>query len=178
MTKGKDKENLKDKSKRNLLVKTAYASAAVGGACALYPFIDQMNPADDVLALASIEVDISGIKIGEEKKVMWRGKPIFIKRRTQKEIKEARSVDLKDLKDPQKDEDRVKDGKDEWLVTVGICTHLGCVPIGGVGEYKGWFCPCHGSVYDTSARIRKGPAPKNLEIPPYEFISDNKIKIG
>ena len=174
----KDKESLKDKSKRNLLVKTAYASAAVGGACALYPFIDNMNPAADVLALASIEVDLNAVKVGEEKKVMWRGKPVFIKRRSQEEIKAAQDVNLADLKDPQKDEERVKKGKEEWLVTIGICTHLGCVPMGNAGEYKGWFCPCHGSVYDTSGRIRKGPAPTNLEIPPYEFISDTKIKIG
>jgi ubiquinol-cytochrome c reductase iron-sulfur subunit len=137
-----------------------------------------MNPARDVSALASIEVDISGIEVGAEKTVKWRGKPIFIKRRTAKEISDAQDVDLNELKDPQKDSDRVKAGKEEWLITVGICTHLGCVPMGGAGEFKGWFCPCHGSVYDTSARIRKGPAPKNLEVPPYEFVSDTIIKIG
>ncbi len=109
---------------------------------------------------------------------MWRGKPVFIKHRTAQEIEDAKKVPLIELKDPQEDAQRVKPGKEQWLVTIGICTHLGCVPIGGQGEYKGWFCPCHGSVYDTSARIRKGPAPTNLEIPPYEFISDNIIKIG
>ena len=109
---------------------------------------------------------------------MWRGKPVSIRRRKAEEIEAAKSVDLAELRDPQKDEDRVKPGKEEWLITVQICTHLGCVPIGGEGEYKGWFCPCHGSVYDTSARIRKCPAPRNLEVPPYEFISDTKIKIG
>lgn len=171
-------EKLKDEKRRKLLTTTAYATAGIGAACAILPFIDSMNPSKDVQALASIEVDISGIKIGEEKKVMWRGKPIFIKRRTQKEIDEAVSVELSELKDPQSDADRVKAGKEEWLVTIGICTHLGCVPIGGAGDFKGWFCPCHGSQYDTSGRIRKGPAPKNLEIPPYEFVNNTTIKIG
>ncbi len=170
--------SVKDESSRKLLTTTAYATAGVGAACAILPLIDSMNPSKDVQALASVEVDISGVKPGEEKKVMWRGKPISIRRRKAEEIEAAKSVDLAELRDPQKDEDRVKSGKEEWLVTVQICTHLGCVPIGGEGEYKGWFCPCHGSVYDTSARIRKGPAPRNLEVPPYEFISDTKIKIG
>lgn len=173
-----NKESLKDVNRRNILTKTAYVAAGVGVACAVLPFVDSMNPADDVTALASIEVDLASIKVGEEKKVMWRGKPVFIKRRTVEEINSARNVEMSELKDPQLDEDRVKKGKDEWLVTIGICTHLGCVPIGGQGEFKGWFCPCHGSQYDTSARIRKGPAPKNLEIPPYEFIGESKIKIG
>ncbi len=169
---------IKDANRRKIIVGAAYGTAGVGLACAVLPFIDSMNPAADVQALASIEVDLSNIKVGEEKKVMWRGKPIFVKRRTKKEIEDARNVEMAELKDPQKDEDRVKEGKEEWLITIGICTHLGCVPIGGEGEYKGWFCPCHGSQYDTSARIRKGPAPTNLEIPPYEFIDDNKIRIG
>lgn len=168
----------KDESRRKLLTTTAYATAGVGAACAILPFIDSMNPSKDVQALASVEVDISNINVGEEKKVMWRGKPVSIRRRKKEEIEAAKSVDLAELRDPQKDEDRVKSGKEEWLVTIQICTHLGCVPIGGEGEYKGWFCPCHGSQYDTSARIRKGPAPKNLEIPPYEFLSDTQIKIG
>ena len=171
-------ESVKDEKRRKLLATTAYATAGIGAACAILPFIDSMNPASDVQALASVEVDISNIKVGEEKKVMWRGKPIFIKRRSPEEIKSARQVDLAELRDPQEDSARVKTGKEEWLVTIGICTHLGCVPIGGQGEYKGWFCPCHGSQYDTSARIRKGPAPKNLEVPPYEFLSDTIIKIG
>lgn len=171
-------ETVKDQKRRKLLTTTAYATAGVGAACAILPFIDSMNPSKDVQALASIEVDISNIKVGEEKKVMWRGKPVFIKRRSQKEIEEAKNVELSELRDPQTDEERVKKGKEEWLITIGICTHLGCIPIMGQGEYKGWFCPCHGSQYDTSARIRKGPAPKNLEIPPYEFVSDNLIKIG
>lgn len=172
------KESVKDSSRRKLLTNTAYTAAGIGAACAFLPFIDSMNPSDDVKALASIEVDISNIAEGDEKKVMWRGKPVFIKHRTAKEIEEAKNVDLADLKDPEMDSKRVKPGKEQWLVTVGICTHLGCVPIGGQGEYKGWFCPCHGSVYDTSARIRRGPAPKNLEVPPYEFLSDTVIKIG
>ncbi len=172
------KDSVKDEKRRKIITNTAYAAAGVGAACALYPFVDSLNPADDVKALASIEVDLSNIKVGEEKKVMWRGKPVFIKRRTKQEIKEAQDVELSELKDPEKDSDRVKKGKEEWLITIGICTHLGCVPIGGEGEFNGWFCPCHGSVYDTSARIRKGPAPKNLAVPPYEFLSSNKIKIG
>ncbi|MFT6077109.1 MAG: ubiquinol-cytochrome c reductase iron-sulfur subunit [Myxococcota bacterium] len=171
-------EQIKDQKKRQLITTAAFATAGVGAVCAVIPFIDSMNPASDVSALASIEVDISGIEVGAEKTVKWRGKPIFIKRRTAKEISEAKDVDLNELKDPQKDSDRVKAGKEEWLVTVGICTHLGCVPIGGAGEFNGWFCPCHGSVYDTSARIRKGPAPKNLEVPPYQFLSDTVIQIG
>ncbi len=171
-------ETVKDEKRRKLLTTTAYATAGVGAACAILPFVDSMNPASDVTALASVEVDISNIKVGEEKKVMWRGKPIFIRRRNAAEIKAAQDVELSQLRDPQQDSERVKPGKEEWLITVGICTHLGCVPIVGEGEYKGWFCPCHGSQYDTSARIRKGPAPKNLEIPPYAFLSDKIIKIG
>ncbi len=170
--------SLKDKGRRKLLTTTAYGAAGIGAACAILPFVDSMNPAKDVAALASTEVDISNIKSGEAKKVMWRGKPVSIRRRTKEEIEEAAAVDLSELRDPQKDSDRVKLGKEEWLVTIEICTHLGCIPIAGQGEYKGWFCPCHGSQYDSSARIRKGPAPKNLEIPPYEFVSDTKIKIG
>ena len=167
-----------DENKRKFITNTAYCTAAVGVACTALPFIDSMNPSKDVAALASVEVDISNIKVGDEKKVMWRGKPIFIKRRSKFAIEQARSVQLSELKDPQKDTDRVKKNKDEWLVTIGICTHLGCIPIGDHGEYNGWFCPCHGSQYDTSGRIRSGPAPTNLAIPPYEFLSDTVIKIG
>jgi ubiquinol-cytochrome c reductase iron-sulfur subunit len=178
MPEEKNVEKVQDEKRRKLLTGTAYAAAGIGAACAILPFVDSMNPADDVTALASVEVDISNVKMGEEKKVMWRGKPIFIRRRTKEEIEAARAVNVAELRDPQKDEERVKPGKEEWLITIGICTHLGCIPIMGEGEYKGWFCPCHGSQYDTSARIRKGPAPRNLEVPPYEFVSDNKIKIG
>lgn len=173
-----NQEKVKDKSKRDFVVASAYATAGIGAVCLALPLIDTMNPAADVAALASIEVDISNIKIGEEKKVMWRGKPVFITRRSKEAIEEARKVAMSDLKDPQDDKERVKPGKEEWLITIGVCTHLGCIPIGNSGEYKGWFCPCHGSQYDTSGRIRKGPAPKNLEVPPYQFISDNVIKIG
>lgn len=173
-----EQEKVKDENRRKILTGTAYTAAGIGAACAILPFVDSMNPSKDVAALASVDVDISNIKVGEAKKVMWRGKPVSIKRRTQKEIDEANKVELSELRDPEKDSDRVKAGKEEWLVTIEICTHLGCIPIVGEGEYKGWFCPCHGSVYDTSARIRKGPAPKNLAIPPYEFVSDTLIKIG
>lgn len=171
-------ESPKDASRRKLLTNTAYTAAGIGAACAILPFIDSMNPSSDVQALASVEVDISNIKLGEEKKVMWRGKPVSIRRRTAAEIAEAKAVELSELRDPQTDAERVKVGKEEWLVTIEICTHLGCIPIMGQGDYKGWFCPCHGSQYDTSARIRKGPAPKNLEVPPYEFLNDKTIKIG
>jgi ubiquinol-cytochrome c reductase iron-sulfur subunit len=173
-----ESKKLRDESRRKLLTTSAYTAAGIGAACAILPFIDSMNPAKDVAALASVEVDISSIAVGDTKKVMWRGKPVSIRRRSQQEIKEAGEVELSELRDPQKDSERVKAGKEEWLVTIEICTHLGCIPIAKQGEYKGWFCPCHGSVYDTSARIRKGPAPKNLEIPPYEFLSETKIKIG
>ncbi len=135
-----------------------------------------MNPDSSVKALATTEVDISQIQPGKSITVLWRGKPVFIKRRTQSEISEAQSVKLEELKHPEKDQDRVK--KPEWLVMLGICTHLGCVPLSDKGEYKGWFCPCHGSHYDTSGRIRKGPAPVNMEVPKYTFIDDNTIKIG
>ena len=155
---------------------TSYALGAVGVGAAVWPLVDQMNPDAAVKALASTEVDISAVEPGKAITVLWRGKPVFIKRRTQSEIDEARSVKLEDLKDPQKDEERAKNP--EWLVMLGICTHLGCVPLGDKGEYNGWFCPCHGSHYDSSGRIRKGPAPTNLEIPKYEFIDNNTIKIG
>ncbi|MBL6664219.1 MAG: ubiquinol-cytochrome c reductase iron-sulfur subunit [Rickettsiales bacterium] len=171
-------ESVKDEKRRKLLANAAYTTAGAGAACALYPFVMSLNPADDVQALSSVEVDISGIEVGSAKKVMWRGKPVSVRRRSKKEIEAANEVDLNTLRDPQKDSDRVKKGKEEWLVTIEICTHLGCVPTPEAGEFDGWFCPCHGSQYDTSARIRKGPAPKNLEIPPYEFLSDKVIKIG
>ena len=135
-----------------------------------------MNPHASVKALATTEVDISKIALGKTITVLWRGKPVFIRKRTQEEISKAQNVKLEELKDPQKDEDRVK--KPEWLIMTGVCTHLGCVPLGNKGDFGGWFCPCHGSHYDTSGRIRKGPAPTNLEIPKYEFVDKNTIKIG
>ena len=142
----------------------------------MWPLIDQMNPDASVKALATTEVDISNIGLGKTITVLWRGKPVFIRRRTQEEISKAQNVNLEELKAPQKDEDRVK--KSEWLIMTGVCTHLGCIPLGDKGDFDGWFCPCHGSHYDTSGRIRKGPAPTNLEIPKYEFVDNNTIKIG
>lgn len=161
------------------MVLTATAATAVGAGCAVWPLVDSLNPAADTLALASIEVSIEPIQPGQEIKVMWRGKPVFIRHRTPEEIAQANEVEVGELRDPQKDEERVKKGKEQWLIMVGVCTHLGCVPLGGSqGDYKGWFCPCHGSHYDTSGRIRKGPAPLNLAIPPYEFVSDTLVRIG
>ncbi|MGB1117179.1 MAG: ubiquinol-cytochrome c reductase iron-sulfur subunit [Parvibaculales bacterium] len=163
-------------TRRDFLFLATGAFAAVGAANVVWPLIDQMNPDASVKALASIEVDLGAIETGQSVTVTWRGKPVFIRRRTQGEIAEARDVAFDALPDPQGDEARVT--KDEWLIMVGICTHLGCVPLGQAGDFNGWFCPCHGSHYDTSGRIRKGPAPKNLEIPPYEFVGDTRIKIG
>ena len=162
--------------RRDFLFTSSYALGAVAVGVAVWPLIDQMNPDASIKALAITEVDISNIGLGKTITVVWRGKPVFIRRRTQEEINEAQNVKLEELKDPQKDQDRVK--KSEWLVMLGVCTHLGCVPLGNKGEFNGWFCPCHGSHYDTSGRIRKGPAPTNLEIPKYEFADNNTIKIG
>ena len=162
--------------RRDFLFTVTYTIGAVGIGATIWPLIDQMNPDSSAKALATTEVDVSGVELGKTITVLWRGKPIFIRRRTKEEIEEASAVDLKDLKDPEKDEDRAKNP--EWLVMVGVCTHLGCIPLGEKGEYNGWFCPCHGSHYDTSGRVRKGPAPNNLEIPKYEFINNNIIKIG
>ena len=169
-------EEKKSKKRRDFLFTASYAVGAVGVGATIWPLIDQMNPDASVKALASTEVDISSLQPGQSITVLWRGKPVFIKRRTKNEISEAREVDIKKLKHPEKDEDRAKNP--EWLVMLGICTHLGCVPLGNKGEYNGWFCPCHGSHYDTSGRIRKGPAPTNLEVPKYEFVNNNTIKIG
>ena len=166
----------KKNNRRDFLFTASYTIGAVGLGATIWPFIDQMNPDSSVKALATTEVDLSQIEPGKSITVLWRGKPVFIKRRTESEISEAQSVKLEELKHPEKDQDRVK--KPEWLVMLGICTHLGCVPLSDKGEYKGWFCPCHGSHYDTSGRIRKGPAPVNMEVPKYTFIDDNTIKIG
>lgn len=163
-------------NRRDFLYLATGAFAAIGAANIAWPLIHQMNPDASVKALASIEVDLSAIETGQSITVTWRGKPVFIRRRTRGEIAEARTVADTELPDPQNDAERVQ--KDEWLVMVGICTHLGCVPLGQAGDFNGWFCPCHGSHYDTSGRIRKGPAPKNLEIPSYEFVGDSRIKIG
>ena len=163
-------------NRRDFIFTASYIVGAIGIGATIWPLIDQMNPDSSVKALASTEVDISQIEPGKSITVLWRGKPVFIKRRTQEEIAEAQSVSLDDLPHPEKDQDRVKNP--EWLVMLGICTHLGCVPLSDKGEYNGWFCPCHGSHYDTSGRIRKGPAPTNMEIPKYAFVDDNTIKIG
>lgn len=168
-------------TRRDFLLYATTAVGAVGTAIALWPFIHSMNPAADVLALSSTEVDLSPIAEGQSITVTWRGKPVFIRHRTAREIEEARAADASGLPDPQKDEDRVQ--KAEWLVLVGVCTHLGCIPLGQKtsepkGEYNGWFCPCHGSHYDTSGRIRKGPAPANLVVPEYTFLDDNRVRIG
>jgi len=166
------------KNRRDFLFTASYTLGAVGLGATIWPLIDQMNPDESVKALATTEVDISQVDPGKSITVLWRGKPIFIKRRTPEEIQEANSVAMEDLPDPQKDEERVKEGKKEWLVMVGVCTHLGCVPLKDKGDFNGWFCPCHGSHYDISGRVRKGPAPKNMEIPKYEFVNNNTIKIG
>ena len=167
----------KKTNRRDFLFTASYTVGAVGIGATIWPFIDQMNPDSSVKALATTEVDISQIEPGKSITVLWRGKPVFIKRRTSEEIERARKVDLKDLKHPERDEDRAQNP--EWLVTLGICTHLGCVPLTNKGDYKGgWFCPCHGSHYDESGRIRSGPAPTNLEVPQYTFVDSNTIKIG
>jgi ubiquinol-cytochrome c reductase iron-sulfur subunit len=168
-------------TRRDFLELVAWSTAAVGGAALVWPLLDSMNPSADVLALSSTEVDISQVAPGMAITVMWRGKPVFVRNRTPEEIEAARSVDVGSLRDPQPDEARVQ--KPEWLIVTGICTHLGCVPIGnkpteGRGDYGGWFCPCHGSHYDTSGRIRQGPAPQNLLVPEYVFTSDTAIRIG
>ena len=166
-------------TRRDFLYIATGAVGAVGAAAALVPLIAQMNPdASTIAAGAPIDVDLAPITEGQVIKVFWRGKPIFINHRTKKEIEEARNVNLASLPDPEPDQKRVKEGHDQWQVLIGICTHLGCIPLAHQGQYQGYFCPCHGSVYDTSGRIRSGPAPLNLALPPYEFVSDNKIKIG
>ncbi len=168
--------------RRDFIVVAATSFAAVGGALALWPFISQMNPDAGSLALSTTEVDLSPVEVGQSITVKWRGKPVFIRRRTEAEIEAARAVKLAALPDPEPDVDRVKKGSEQWLVLVGVCTHLGCIPKGqslgdSKGDFGGWFCPCHGSHYDTSGRIRKGPAPNNLPVPPYAFTDEAKSKI-
>jgi ubiquinol-cytochrome c reductase iron-sulfur subunit len=168
-------------TRRDFLQLTAAAFGAVGAGIFAWPLVDSLQPAKDTLALSTIEVDLAPVQLGQSITVVWRGKPVFIRHRTPEEIQQAETVDVAQLIDKQDDKSRVK--KAEWLILVGICTHLGCVPIGQKtgeprGDYNGWFCPCHGSHYDTSGRIRKGPAPKNLNVPPYEFLTDARIKIG
>ena len=182
-----------DSTRRDFLMVAGSAFAAVGGAFALWPMIDQMNPDASTQAMSSVEVDLAPIKEGQAVTVMWRGKPVFVRYRTPKEIEEARAVKLADLPDQAsrnaaheklnaEDQNRVHKGEDKWLILVGVCTHLGCIPKGQAvvdykGDYHGYFCPCHGSHYDTSGRIRKGPAPRNLDVPIYE-IAGTKLKIG
>ncbi len=182
-------------SRRDFIVIAAQAFAGVGAALALWPFINQMNPDASTQAAASLEVDLSPIKEGQAITVLWRGKPVFVRSRTKEEITKAVDVKLSELVDPSArnddlpekapatDANRTKKGHENWMILVGICTHLGCIPKGqsigdARGDFGGWFCPCHGSHYDTAGRIRKGPAPRNLEVPPYDFVSDSKIKIG
>ena len=174
-----------DEGRRDFLVLAGGVFAAVGGAISLWPFIHQMNPDATAQALASAEIDLKPVKEGQAITVMWRGKPVFIRNRTKDEVAKAIATPLSELSDRTNaaDKDRTKKGKENWLILVGICTHLGCIPKGQSladqkGDYGGWFCPCHGSHYDTAGRIRKGPAPRNLEVPPYEFVSDTKIRIG
>jgi ubiquinol-cytochrome c reductase iron-sulfur subunit len=178
-------------TRRDFLYLTTGMAGAVGVASFAWPFIDQMRPDASTLALASIEVDVSSLEPGMSLTAKWRGKPIFIRNRTEKEINDAKDAKISDLKDPiARNANLVADaeatdvarsageGKENWIVMIGSCTHLGCVPLGTAGEYGGWFCPCHGSVYDTAGRIRKGPAPMNLFIPQYSFTSDKVIRIG
>ena len=187
----KNSADTPDQDRRDFLYIATGAFGAIGAAAAVWPLIHQMSPDATTRALASIEVDVSAIEPGQAITVKWRGKPVFIRNRTEKEVEEARDVDLDELKDrdarnqntdsgaPATDVNRsAGEGKENWIVMVGSCTHLGCVPVGLAGEFGGWFCPCHGSHYDTAGRIRIGPAPENLLIPPFEFVSDTTIKIG
>ncbi len=171
-----------DRTRRDFLVVTTGVVAAAGTGLAVWPLIDSMNPAADTRALARVELDLAPIRLGQRVTVKWRGQPVFIVRRTEEQIARARADDGNPkLIDPAKDRDRVK--RSEWLIVIGICTHLGCVPLGQKprtrrGPHGGWFCPCHGSVYDLSGRVRRGPAPKNLYIPPYQFLQDTLVQIG
>lgn len=172
-----------DASKRDFLKLVALSSAVIGAGAIVWPIIDSMNPASDVLALSSVEFDLAPVPMGQAVTIVWRGKPIFVRRRNPEEVKTAEDVKMSALIDPATDQSRVKAGHDQWLVVVGICTHLGCVPLGNKlteprGDFGGWFCPCHGSQYDVSGRVRHGPAPLNLAVPPYAFMTDSKIKIG
>ena len=170
-----------DETRRDFLLIATATMAATGTGLAAWPFIDSMNPAADVLAFSNTEVDIEPIKPGQRITIVWRGKPVFIDHRTPEQIAKAGADDNVELPDPQPDSARVQ--QDEWLIVIGICTHLGCIPLGQrpsdpKGDYGGWFCPCHGSHYDTSGRIRKGPAPRNLDLPDYAFVSETMVRIG
>ena len=168
-------------TRRDFLTLTAIAAGVVGTGIAVWPLVNSMNPSADVLALSSTEVDLAPIEEGQSVTVIWRGKPVFVRYRTPREIVEAQDVDITELRDPETDAERAPEP--QWLVMIGICTHLGCIPKGQKvgepkGDYDGWFCPCHGSHYDSSGRVRKGPAPENLAIPPYQFLDESTIKIG
>ncbi|VWX57410.1 ubiquinol-cytochrome c reductase iron-sulfur subunit [Sphingorhabdus sp. 109] len=169
--------------RRDFINIAAVSFAGAGAVATVFPLVNQMNPSADVLALSSIEVDISAIEAGQSIKTSWRKQPIFIRNLTADEISQANAVDTAGLRDPETLADRTTPGKENWLITLGVCTHLGCVPLGAAqgeikGEFGGYFCPCHGSHYDTAARIRKGPAPTNLVVPEHEFLSDTVVKIG
>lgn len=171
-------------SRRDFIHIATGAFAAVGAGLVAWPFIVQMNPAADTLALASTEVDLSLVDEGSEITIIWRGRPVFVRHRTAEEIAEAEAVDVATLRDPQTDDERLVPGPDgelrrQYLIMLATCTHLGCVPLGdGAGDYGGWFCPCHGSHYDTSGRIRRGPAPLNLVVPEYTYLDDSRVRIG
>ncbi len=167
-----------DPSRRDFIHIAAIVAAAGGAAAVAWPLIDQLNPSADTLALSSIEYDISKVALGQEVTILFRKQPLFVRHRTPVEIASAAADDHADLRDPATDASRVKAGKSEWLILVGVCTHLGCTPTPFEGPYKGYLCHCHGSVYDTSGRIRAGPAPKNLAVPDYAFLTDTKIKVG
>ncbi|MTI19009.1 ubiquinol-cytochrome c reductase iron-sulfur subunit [Rhodobacteraceae bacterium RKSG542] len=185
-----EQTNTAEPTRRDFLYIATGAVGVVGTGALVWPFIHQMNPDASALALASIEVDVSAVEEGQSITVMWRGKPVFVRHRTDKEIAEATSVAIDDLPDrnarnanlPEDaqatDPNRSAEGKEPWLVMIGICTHLGCVPLGEAGDFGGWFCPCHGSHYDTAGRIRSGPAPENMLIPPFKFTDDETILIG
>ena len=180
--------NAAEPTRRDFIHIATGTVAAIGVGLAAWPFIDQMNPSSAVLALSSVEYDLSSIQEGQQSVIMWRSKPVFVRRRTKKEIAEAEAVSVSDLPDPlarnlnlaedapATDKNRIE--KPEWLIVIGICTHLGCIPLNNQGEFGGYLCPCHGSQYDTAGRIRKGPAPENLAVPPYAFLNPTKIKIG
>jgi ubiquinol-cytochrome c reductase iron-sulfur subunit len=177
-------------SRRDFLYYATAGAGAIATGAAVWPLVNQMNPSADTRAMASIFVDISGVEVGTQLTVKWRGKPVFIRRRTAKEIEDARAVAMTDLVDIKSenenigaeadasDANRSLDEAGEWLVMMGVCTHLGCVPLGNAGDFGGWFCPCHGSHYDTAGRIRKGPAPRNLPVPVAKFENETTIKLG
>lgn len=175
--------SVEDEGKRDFIFLATGAAAAAGAASLAWPFVMQMGKAADTLAAGSIEINLSNIAEGQQLKTLWRGKPVFVRHRTAAEIEIAENTDISDCPDPQTDAERLVPGPDgkvnpKFLVMVGVCTHFGCVPVGEAGDFDGWYCPCHGSHYDTSGRIRKGPAPLNMEIPPYEYLTENVIKVG